>query len=111
MISKQVMPMLRLSEMYLIAMEASNNLTEIETLYVPYCVALDIPANVTFASKDDVLAMIEREYRCDFMGEGQMFYYYKRNKAASMLWSDKVMTENDYIIPLPDTEFDPNLTN
>jgi hypothetical protein len=108
LLNKQVMPMLRLSEMYLIAMETCNNLDEINRLYAPYRIARDI-ASVTFATEQEVMDMIEKEYRREFFGEGQMFAFYKRHNATSMLWSDRTISETNYIIPLPTTEFDPNL--
>jgi hypothetical protein len=105
---KQVMPVLRLSEMYLIAMETSNNLDEINSLYTPYQRARDI-APTTLNNEQEVTAMIEKEYRREFFGEGQMFSFYKRRNAANMVWSDRAISEDNYIIPLPTTEFDPNL--
>jgi hypothetical protein len=108
LLNKQVMPLLRLSEMYLIAMETSNDLTEINTLYDAYRTARNI-TGTTFADKREVLDMVGKEYRREFFGEGQMFGFYKRHNATSMVWSDKTMTEDDYIVPLPMTEFDPNL--
>jgi hypothetical protein len=105
---KQVMPMLRLSEMYLIVMETSNDLNEINTRYNTYRQARQI-ALTTFTTPQEVLDMIEREYRREFFGEGQMFGFYKRHNATNMAWSESTMTEADYVIPLPTTEFDPNL--
>ena len=104
---KQIIPMLRLSEMYLIVMETSDDLNEINTRYNTYQRARDV-APTTLAGKQEVMDMIEKEYRREFFGEGQMFSFYKRRNAASMVWSDKPMTEDDYIIPLPTSEFDPN---
>ena len=46
------------------------------------------------------------EYRREFFGEGQMFYFYKRNNTKS-LWSNEsqLMDEGLYIVPNPDTDF------
>jgi hypothetical protein len=104
---KQLMPVLRLSEMYLIAMETSNDLAEINSLYTPYQRARDIPPT-PLASMQEVTDMIEKEYRREFFGEGQMFGFYKRHNATSMVWSDRAISEENYVIPLPTTEFDPN---
>ena len=38
-----------------------------------------------------------------------MFYTYKRLAAKNMLWNNDEITEDDYIIPLPATEYDPSL--
>lgn len=65
--------------------------------------------------------MIVKEYRIEFFGEGQMFFTYKRMGTEHMLWTEKsdvegpggglpaLATEAAYIIPLPLTEYDPNL--
>lgn len=108
MLYKEIMPMLRLSEVYLILIETSNDLAEINELYETFRVSRNF-AQLTFASKSEAMEVIAREYRREFFGEGQMFYFYKRNKASDMLWSSSSVAETDYIIPLPETEFDPNL--
>ena len=105
--SKQIMPMLRLSEMYLIAMETADNLNRINQLYATYQIDRNI-LPVDFTNMEEVMQMIEKEYRREFFGEGQMFAYYKRHNATSMLWADKAIKETDFIVPLPDTEYDPN---
>jgi hypothetical protein len=53
--------------------------------------------------------MIIDEYRREFFGEGQMFYAYKRVNAPNMLWRVEAVTEDNYVVPLPQTEFDHNL--
>lgn len=106
-VQKQVMPMLRLSEMYLIAMETSDDIARINELYNTYRTARNI-TGTTFSNKQDVMAMIEKEYRREFFGEGQMFFYYKRNNAKSMVWAEKAITEANYRIPLPATEYQLN---
>lgn len=111
MVKKQIIPAIRLSEMYLIAMETSNDMAEINSLYETYCVARELRAE-NFTDKSRVLEMIVKEYRRDFFAEGQMFYTYKRLGAERMLWTvpaTTAVTENAYIVPLPTTEFDPNL--
>ncbi len=107
LVRKQVMPVLRLSEMYLIAMETSNDITRINELYNTYRTSRNI-TGTEFANKQDVMAMIEREYRREFFGEGQMFFFYKRNNAKSMAWAEKAVAEANYRIPFPATEYQLN---
>ena len=66
--------------------------------------------NITtdFESLDEVRSLIVDEYRREFYAEGVMFYTYKRNGMSTMLWNADEMTEDEYIVPLPDTEYDPN---
>jgi hypothetical protein len=104
LVRKQVMPMLRLSEMYLIAMETGSDMSRINELYNTYRTARNI-VGTEFTDRQDVMAMIEREYRREFFGEGQMFFYYKRNNSKSMVWAADPITEANYRIPLPATEY------
>ena len=104
---KQVVPLIRLSEMYLIAIEAAPSLNEANALYIPYMKARNVDA--TPLQQDQVTAEIMREYRREFFGEGQMFYMYKRLGVKNMLWkTDREVSELDYIVPLPSTEVNAN---
>ena len=96
-------PMLRLSEVYLIAMESSTNLSEINSLFYTYMVARnEQPAE--FKSIEEAKAEILNEYRREFIAEGQMFFAYKRLGAKSMLWNNSVISEDNYIVPVPASE-------
>lgn len=103
----QIVPMLRLSEMYLIAIETSNDLTEIQSLYDTYMKSCAYTLYTPFASVDAAHAEMENEYRREFYAEGQMFYVYKRLHATTMQNNGTAMTEKDYIVPLPLTEYEP----
>jgi hypothetical protein len=107
---RQVVPLVRLSEIYLIAMETSTDLEEVNTLYEEYMAARNVMAPPLEAGQ--VAGEILNEYRREFFGEGQMFYTYKRLVANSMLWkTDRPVTELDYVVPLPSSEYDANLFN
>ena len=106
---RQVIPLLRLSEMYLIVME-TGTLAEANQLYVPYMLARNevVSGNLTQAQLDE---LIEGEYRREFFAEGQMFYYYKRVGSSTMLWQSTSVTsftEDNYIVPVPETELKAN---
>ena len=101
--------MIRLSEMYLIAIEGASTLEEANKLYADYMVSKGVSRNDYFDSMEAVKTELEKEYRIEFFAEGQMFYYYKRNKAARMWSRENVeVLENEYILPLPNTESNPN---
>lgn len=103
----QVIPLIRLSEMYLIAIEAAASLTEANDLYRQYMEARNIIA--TDLTQEQLNTEILNEYRREFFGEGQMFYAYKRLGIKKMLWKpDREIAEQDYIIPLPSTELGSN---
>ncbi|MDR1273760.1 MAG: RagB/SusD family nutrient uptake outer membrane protein [Odoribacteraceae bacterium] len=103
---RQVVPLIRLSEIYLIAMETAPDNTVFNTLYAEYLIARNVtPITLT---DDQVMTEITREYRREFFGEGQMFYTYKRLGAPTMLWKDRFVTETNYIVPLPTSEYNSN---
>ena len=102
-------PVIRLSEMYLIAMEGASSLEEANTLYATYMESKGVSRRNYFDSMDKVKAELPNEYRREFFAEGQMFYYYKRNKSARMWSKENVeVRESEYILPLPNTEYNPN---
>jgi hypothetical protein len=77
-----VLPMIRMSEMYYIAAEcANNNLDSLKatTLLDSVRTHRNLPVYTTTALKtDSVNTEIRKEYQKEFLGEGQMFYFYKR---------------------------------
>ena len=104
MLKYQVVPMIRLSEMYLIAMETAPTLAEANELYKTYMSAREVPVSQDL-NQSELDAEILKEYHREFWGEGQMFYTYKRLGTENMMWkNDRTVTENDYIVPLPSSE-------
>lgn len=98
-------PIIRLSEIYLIAIETAPTLDESNALYKTYMESKGVAVKNVFTSKESLKAELEKEYRRELFAEGQMFYYYKRTGATRM-WqaNDNDITEDDYILPLPSTE-------
>lgn len=109
MLYYQVIPMLRMSEVYLIGMETSSDLKEVNEWYHDYMLAHAVVLNeAKFGSLEEVAAELIGEYRREFYGEGQMFYTYKRHGVTSMFWGKGTADESVYIVPLPETEYNPN---
>lgn len=105
----QIIPMLRMSEIYLIAMESTSNLNEANELYKSYMLEHNsYDASTNFTSLDAIDDFIISEYRREFYAEGQMFYTYKRFNSNSMLWRNAPVNESEYILPLPTSEYNPN---
>lgn len=103
----QVIPLLRLSEMYLIAIETAATITEANSLYSEYMNARGVIAPELTA--DELKTEIQKEYQREFYAEGQMFYTYKRLGLRKMPGkSDREVSEKDYIVPLPTTELGSN---
>ena len=95
-------PLIRLSEMYFIAMECGS-LDDANTLYKEFCIQRDITP-VRIESKDQLMAILLDEYNKEFYGEGQMFYTYKRLAVENILWSTDEGNEDVYVVPLPKNE-------
>ena len=97
-------PMLRISEMYMIAIETAPQ-SEAQTLWAAYRTARNIP--VTTLPADPVLLqnVLLPEYRKEFFAEGQAFYAYKRlnTPTPSVIWVPSGSIIN-YTFPLPKTE-------
>jgi len=102
----QVIPLLRLAEMYLIAMETAPSESEANRLYKDFMLSRQMLVSQDL-SLEELRQEIEKQYRRELFGEGQMFFYYKRHSASSMLWGrNSDLTEDNYIVPLPETELE-----
>ena len=100
--AKNVIPMLRLAEMYLIAMECCP-LAEAQTYYDSFCTSRDV-APVSLDSDDTLKKTLMSEYNKEFYGEGQAFYAYKRLGVSDILWAGVPGTVDTYVVPLPKQE-------
>ncbi len=97
-------PMLRLSEMYFIAMETAPA-PEAQAYWDAFSTARNISITNLPESIPERHAMLVHEYRKEFYAEGQSFYAYKRTNStkANILWSPAIADVN-YVVPLPLTE-------
>lgn len=110
-----LVPMLKLGEMYLIASEAAlndpslnENPREILNTFKQNRKATEVALNAT---ADEIADEITHEYICEFRGEGQLFWYYKRiNKNAidngNYLGTTIQIDPKVYTFPLPQYEID-----
>lgn len=103
-----MIPMIRLSEVLLIAAEGSPNLEE-ATSYLNQVRTSRNCFDLTAPDQATLQKYIGTEFRKEVIGEGQQFFYYKRtasqivpNNAA--LVGTKTMSLNNYVVPLPDSE-------
>lgn len=101
------LPMIRLGEMYLILAECQyrnggDALTTINELRSARNIVT--PFN---ALPDDFYGWLVKEYRRELLGEGQLFFLYKRLNRTSVLGSDADMiAQKAYTFPLPVSETD-----
>lgn len=61
----------------------------------------DLPNGLT---KEEIAKEIEKEWRKEFIGEGQLFYFYKRLGYIEIENSPKVGSDDIYVIPIPEAE-------
>ena len=100
------MPLIRIAEMYLIKSEAQFRLNNPDAALATVNVlrkARNLPAITEWPSDFD-LAIIQ-EYRRELIGEGQLFFLYKRLNRPMIQYSDVNVAETKaYTFPLPITE-------
>lgn len=98
-IAANKIPLLRLPEVYFIAMECAD--PEAASLYSAFCTTRSImPSTFNEGMAPQIL---RTEYNREFYAEGQMFYYYKRTNDPQMEWElPSQINRNDvYMPPLP----------
>ena len=93
-----VIPIIRISEMYLILAET---LPEQEAISIFQ--TFKTKRNMSSPTTDVPITDIEKEYRKEFLGEGQMFFFYKRLNYSSFSWPElyTLPTNNPYVLPKP----------
>ena len=96
MTTRQLLPMLRMAELYLIAMEGAPSMTEVNELYSVYMEDHGIaPTMLTpLADEQALKTFLLNEYRREFFGEGQMFYTYKRTNTTDVQWMEAEMEDH-----------------
>ena len=101
-----MIPVLKLSEMYLIASENAPNLTDaLENLN-----ALKNARKVTelplTSGQGDVNTGIMKEYKKEMYGDGQLFYYYKKNNLTPEIGGTPMIDfdVSKFVLPMPNTE-------
>ena len=106
--SKQKIRMLGLAEMYYIAAEAKPG--EAYELMEEIMVSRGIACPLTeISSRDKVMETIVKEYRKEFMGDGQLFFIFKRLVKESFLLNLNLNIRKDdkgLVFPLPEAEIE-----
>ena len=100
------MPLMRLSEMYLIKSETeyrSGNTEAARLTLNTLRKARNLPTLAELPA--DYYQELAREYRREFMGEGQLFFLYKRLNSPVISYANiDAVAEKVYTFPLPITE-------
>ncbi len=101
---KNVMPLLRISEMYYIAAESSTDLNESIDLMNEVLSHRGLDPLTGITDQSELKAAITKEYQKEFFSEGQLFYYYKRNNFLSIPGSPVPADDKVYVLPIPEDE-------
>lgn len=102
-------PLIRLSEVYYIAAECETNtaqaLTYLNTVRQKRNLLVDVTNYASFRTE------LTKEYLKEFYGEGQLWYYYKRNQITSIASPNTVtgggnytIALSNYVFPIPESE-------
>jgi len=94
-------PLIRLSEMYLIIAECAS-LTEANSYYQTFRTSRE--ASYTPMTESNRPSVMLKEYLKEFYAEGQAFFTYKRFGTQNMLWSNHTTGETQYVPSLPSRE-------
>lgn len=103
----QVIPLIRLPEMYYIACESLEG--EEAAVYVNSVRnkrGLSISNNKKCESREAIITALNEEYRKEFYAEGQYFWFLKTHGLVGKLKHKEsvTLTEESFIFPLPDAE-------
>jgi hypothetical protein len=103
----EVIPLIRLPEMYYIACETLEG--EEAASYVNAVRnkrGLSITKNETCENKEAIITALNKEFRKEFYAEGQYFWFLKAHGLVGPLVhkSNVTLTEDNFIFPLPDNE-------
>ena len=108
-----MMPLIRLSELYLIAAECETDFSKALTYLNTLRNKRNCP-NVTPRNSEELMNNITSEFRKEMIGEGQMFFFYKRHAMQSIPNGSSTsgninMIMKNYVVPVPDSEIDNRL--
>lgn len=104
---RYIIPLMRISEFYLMIAECTSDLTEataaINAIRLHRSVADVAP------TAENLKDYITKEFAREVIGEGQLFFYYKRNAMEEMISGTSAtepfsMELSDYVVPLPTVE-------
>ena len=104
-----MVPLIRLSEAYLIAAECAATPEEALTYLVSIREHRNCHMSIAATSMDEIRELVTNEFAREVIGEGQLFFYYKRLNLETFLDGSNIrgryeMLTDNYRWPLPDVE-------
>ncbi len=104
--STTLIPVIRIAEMYFIVMDCGS-LADAQNTFSKFRIARNMDSSVEgeLVDANSIQQRLEKEYRKEFYGEGQMFFYYKRNRVERYTWPQGFDVDvAKYVIPRPDEQ-------
>lgn len=104
-----MIPLIRVSELYLIAAECDDDVQHAIDTYINPLRFSRRSVNQSASSREELERLIQAESLREFIGEGQMFFYYKRKAMLNIPNGGEVNSSmnialDSYVFPLPDSE-------
>lgn len=97
----EMVPLVRLAEMYLILME-NLPAADAKAYWETFRVARSMDITVNVDTETALRKQVEKEYRKEFWGEGQLFFYYKRcNMTTWSVPQSVTVPANGFVVPKP----------
>lgn len=102
-------PMIRISEIYLIAAELGFDIAQTDAVnYLQHIRKMrGTSSDLKVVTKEQLIAELTLEARREFISEGQQFYWYKRLNLPVDRGDGKIeLTKQNYTLPMPDAEIE-----
>lgn len=99
-----LIPLLRLAEMYLILIE-DLPFDDGRSYMREYVNARNLPESLMSETESQLAARLEKEWRKEFFGEGQMFFFYKLHGYAKYTWpASYTLPAGGMVVPIPESQ-------
>ena len=99
-------PVMRLSEMYFILFECAS-IADMKPYFATWRLSrgLDASIDASLTTESAVVSRMEKEWRKEFMGEGQMFFFYKKHNYQAYTWPTAyTVPTGAYQLPKPKSQ-------
>jgi len=107
--NQTVIPMIKISELYLIASESEESLENSLWYFNKFVANRGIEALDNNTSRAQLDNEIYKEYKKEFVGEGKLFWFYKRLNYSRIGASDSYEISDHkkvYTLPIPKSEYE-----